>query len=102
MPLYALFTSKGKLAQDVWLRMWQTDIPPANEISTQLSGLNIPSIEKVKARMATNHVYIVADRVVDGMVEFVFMLWNKHTHLSFEIECYLHVCWIVQWTDSSF
>jgi hypothetical protein len=68
MPLHTLFTPKGKVAQDVWLRMWQTDIPSSNEISTHFENLNVGSVERVSSRFASNHVYIVADRVVDGMV----------------------------------
>ena len=70
IPLHVLFTETGMLPQDVWLRMWKTDVPEDNEVSRRILSPYVNNILKHREKLSQNNIFIIAERMVDSMVTF--------------------------------
>lgn len=55
----------SKVESDVWISGWQT-VPETNQASITISG-SFNSIQQVAERIKTRYLYIVAERVIDGV-----------------------------------
>ncbi|KAJ3344368.1 hypothetical protein HDU93_000158 [Gonapodya sp. JEL0774] len=85
IPIHVLFTEQGLIDQTRWLKLWTES--GASEWACPLQGMRFESVDELRGRLGVNNVFVVAQRIVNGMHYFyVSMALPNHPATIFVAE----------------
>ena len=66
LPLYVLFSQKGKIAQDLWLSNWQLLSNKENIVTVPSTKAN--SMDQIRTKFELNNIYLIAERAIQNTI----------------------------------